>query len=174
MMSVKEKFEKWSDKVMTGARDCFAITRNEGGWYIVSSNHAEQILSLRIAIDEGNGLRSEYEYSVHKQEPDQMNFTIIVKDDNKMIVQIGDEEKAFGLKDCPYPVNLIVIHCKTAGVNTFLFGSRQSGMINTTYAPVWSAEDAVDHCMEGFFRELKSVSTDAEMAGSEVKFDDEQ
>ena len=158
MEKLKEKYEKWMEKVISGDRRYFMITRTDDDrWYFVSGNHAEQILSLRIATDEENGLRSEYEYSENHVESEKMSFTIIVKDDNKMIIQIGDEEKAFGIKDAPYPVKSIVVYCKTATVHTFLFGSQPACVINTVFVSVSRNEDTIEPCIEGFYRELKSA-----------------
>ena len=158
MTNVKEKYEKWTEKVMSGDHRYYMITRsNDNRWYFVSGNHAEPILSLRIATDEGKGFCMKYESLVNHTEREIFNSTIIVKDDNKMIVHIGNEEQAFGLKDVYCPVKAIVIHCKMAYLHAFIFGSQASCALNTVLASVSDSEDAIEDCMSEFYYALKSV-----------------
>ena len=46
------------------------ITRKDDLWYFINKKNAEQILALQIMIDEGFGLRQEYEYSIDNPETD--------------------------------------------------------------------------------------------------------
>ena len=170
MNIINEKYEKWNEKVMSGDSNYFMITKsNDNRWYFVSGKHVEPIHSLRIATDEGNGWCSEYEYSTKQTDAEYITFTIIVKDDSKMIIQIGNEKKAFGLKEVPCPVNAITIHCKMSHLHVFLFGSQGSNSINTVLAPVIDSEDAIETCMSKFYGSLRS----AKSIGSEceVTFD---
>ena len=158
MIDINEKYEKWTEKVMSGNSSYFMISKsNDNCWYFVSGKHAEPIHFFRIATDKGNGLCSEYEYTTKKKDPESIDFTIIVKDDNKMIIQVGNEKRAFGLKDVPCPANAIAIHCKVSHLHIFLFGSQASNTINTVLAPVIDSEDAIEDCMSRFYSALHST-----------------
>ena len=156
MTNIQEKFEKWADKVQSGNFNYFMIKRfGDECWYFVSGDRVAPILSLRIATDEGDGFWLEYEYSADKPENEKLAFTIIVKDDDKMIIREGERDMAFGIKDVPFAAKNIIIHCRTAEVHTLLFASQSAGVVNAVYSTVIPAKDPIEPCVDMLFGGLK-------------------
>ncbi len=157
-MDHNEKFMKWTEKVKAGNKDYFMITRaNDDLWYFLSGKHAEQILGLKVMIDEGHGFRPEYEYSVKKPETDKMAFSAVVKEDTKLIIRDRNGAYSFGIKDVASPARAVLIYCRTEHVHTFLFGSNPNCKVSTIFATAFEVEDAVDQCMDELYDELKKA-----------------
>ena len=160
MNNIQEKFEKWADKVQSGNYNYFMIKRlADECWYFVNGDRVAPILSLRVATDEGEGLHLEYEYSVDKPEIEKLAFMIIVKDDDKMIIQESGKNLAFGIKEVPFAAKNLIIHCRTAEVHTLLFASQSVGKVNAVFTTVIPAQDAIEPCIDMLFGELKRVSS---------------
>ena len=156
MTSIQERFDKWADKVQSGNYNYFMIKRlSDECWYFVNGDRVAPILSLRVATDEGDGLRLEYEYSVDKPEIAKLAFTIIVKDDKKMIIRESGRDMAFGIKDVPFAAKNVIIHCRTAEVHTMVFASQSVGMVNALYSTVMPTKDAIEPCVDALFGGLK-------------------
>ena len=62
MTNLNEKYLNWVRKVKEGKKNYTMIARCEEGWFLIGQNHAEPIISLKVAADRGYGLKPDYEY----------------------------------------------------------------------------------------------------------------
>ena len=134
-MNLKKEFISWSKFLKTGHEDYSLITSCEDLWYFFSKENIEQILSLRIMIDEGFGLRQEYEYSIDKPETDKLSFSAIIKNDNQMIIKDGNGEVAFGIFDVLPPAQTFLICCRTEKEHKILSAGQNGCQVKNIPAP---------------------------------------
>ena len=148
MKNLNDKKIKWSKKLKVGDPNYLMITRCEDQWYFLTGGYVEQIISLRIAIDEGVGLRSEYDYDIETSEIDAMNFTAILKNECELLVQDQNGLWAFGIEDVESPADAILIYFRTATLHSFVCGCQKTCSLQMFRAmpPEWLDES--DFLME--------------------------
>lgn len=156
MTNLKEKTIQWLAKLRQGDKKFCGILPVENEWYFISDRHAEKILSLKIAIDGGAGLRPEHNYDISKPNQDNFRATVIIKDDCKMIVTDCNGEFGFGMADVESPANAIFIYVRTASVHSFIFGYQKACSVNMIHALSTEMYDAVAYCMDDMFSSPES------------------
>ena len=88
------------------------ITRsNDGEWYFLDNHHEAYLISeLRIMIDEGFGLRPEYDYSEHSDDINPLDSTIVVNlSESKTVVSDSSGHYGFGFSDVEAPAKELYI-----------------------------------------------------------------
>ena len=152
MKNLIEKRDAWVEKLREGDKQYMMITRtSDDCWYFVSNKHAEQILSLKMAIDRGNGLEPEYTYEVDVPETDKLWSTILIKGESKMLIEDNNGIYAFGIKDAAPPAKAFFMYILTNSMHTFVFGYEHACSVNIIHALSLEKEDAVYHCMKDMF-----------------------
>ena len=113
MINLEEKKNKWTEKLRDGDKKYLMIARVDDGWYFVGNKHAEPILSIKIAVDGGAGLRKEYVYSIDRPDTDGLGFTAWIKDESKILIEDRNGLVAVGIKEIASPAEAIFIYLIT-------------------------------------------------------------
>ena len=130
MKKLNDKKTKWLKKLKEGNEQYIMIARDEDQWYFIAENHAEQILSMKIAVDEGYGLRREYIYDISESEIDAMSFAAIMKDERELLIEDINGLVAFGIEEVESPAEAIFIYFRTERRHTFVFGCQECCSLN--------------------------------------------
>ena len=155
-MNLKKEFANWNNCLTSGHEDYSLITRRDDLWYFINKKKAEQILALQIMIDEGFGLRQEYEYSIDNPETDKLSFSAIINSDNQMIIQDENGEVAFGIFDVLPPAQTFLICCRTEKEHKIISAGQTGCQIKNIPATPWGVEDVFDQCIEEFYLGLEN------------------
>ena len=150
-VSITEKYNNWLEKAKSGDKRFMFLTKTgDNHWYLVSNTRAEQIQSLKIAADHGNGLLPIYLYDSDGTETGEYKSTIVIKNESKMLVANEAQIDSYGIEGQKALAKALFIYMKIGGIHTFLFAHEKAPRINIVYECA-TQEDALWHCMVDIF-----------------------
>ena len=148
MKDLNNKKIEWAKEMKSGDPNYLMITRCEDQWYFLTEGCVEPIISLQIAIDEGFGLRNEYDYDIETSEIGTLNFTAILKNKRELLIQDQNGLWAFGVEDVESPANAILIYFRTETIHAFVCGCQETCSLQTFRAMLLEWLDEFDFLME--------------------------
>lgn len=127
----------WLEDFENGSNNYRIIDRIDDEWYYFDNHDAYPILSLSIAIDEGWGMRPEYDYSVDSLERAPLATAIVIDlSQSKMILEDMHGYYGFGFFDVPAPAEGMRIQFETAEWNGLILAHRN--FIATSITPAFT------------------------------------
>lgn len=163
MTKLNEKQELWIEKLKEGDKRFTVISRcNDERWYFAGGKCSEQILSLKVAIDRGNGLAPEYIYDFGAPEPNKPLYNFLIKNDSKMIFEDSNGTYSLGIKGEISSIKGIFIYIRTKEMHTFIFGNEKASSIKVIYKEAVETEDAISYCVLDIFASTSTESPDKE------------
>ena len=157
-LNITEKYNNWLEKAKSGDKHYMFLTKTSDNlWYLVSNMRAEPIKTLKVAIDDGQGLHPIYLYDTGKPEDGEFKSTIVIKNDSKMLVANANEIDAYGIEGSKPSVKALFIYMRTWNIHNILFAHEQATKINVVYDYAVEDEDALWHCMVDMFSKPKDT-----------------
>ena len=161
--ALKNKYGKWLEKAMSGDPEYTLIAYDDGNgkWYHICSNHSEVISEMKIAVDAGygEGMKVKYCYNIKCAETNcQWCTTMIIKNESKLIINIGENYSSFGVKNGNRTLAKFYAYIRTTPVHKFVYASQECERICIQYSPAISDRDAVTYCVEEIFATPTTVS----------------
>ena len=146
------QYNAWIDKLFEGDPSYTNIIRDtrNGIWYIFNRNTSKIITELKIAIDDGTGVRPEYSYDINLPEVDPLASSMVIKDGNKIIMQDSCGINAFGIEGVQAPAKAFYIYVRTSS-NTFIYAFYSADEGSEQYSLSLSGSEAISHCMDEIF-----------------------
>ena len=149
--TTNEKYINWLEKGKAGDRRFMIVTKTSNNlWYLVSNHRAEPITALKVAEDHGDGLLPIYQYEAGKPEIGEFKSTIVIKNENKMMLGNATEISTYGITEATASARAMFIYLKTGNIHNIIFAHEKAHRINMVF-DASENDDALWHCMADMF-----------------------
>lgn len=130
MTTLKITQKGWVQQMRNDDSQIIMITRHNDKWYFLDHQNAYRISELRIMIDEGFGLRPEYDYSENTDDINPLDSTIVVHlSESKTVVSDSSGYYGFGFSDIESPAKELYISFKSPELSGSISACRDSSTV---------------------------------------------
>lgn len=165
-MVYEEKFLKWNANAAKGESGYSRIIQDKVRWYYNGEDILEPLSSLTVGIQKGTRFNPFYEWDKENQPDSGRRFTIVTKDDKKLMIH--DETEGlitFGLSESDDETEKVLILFSTENVNTIIAASKDASQIDVRHQYQDTQRDIVQECVRQLLHQVAELNP----AESEVK-----
>ena len=163
MTKLEERKEQLLKQMKEKNTHCEMITCQEDQWYFLSNHEAYPILSIKIAIDDGDGLRSDYAYSADQTDWVRLFFIALLNEERELIIQDGNGLYSFGIHEFQSSAQAILICLRTEEKYIFIVGQQERCSAFRFNALPMELKDESTLIMDDIFSKQKiSIPIDAD------------
>lgn len=123
-MSTNEKIKKWVQKAFQGEKGYELIVQKNGEWRYYSENYSAKLNSFTIVFEEDGIFRFLYEWD-SKETVEQKQLLVVIKEQKKMMIGIGENVLVFGFPDLKCGIGKIMVLYEGEGVGTIAVASAE-------------------------------------------------
>ena len=153
---LKEKFSHWVSNVNAMDSDYFAVTPHEGKMYYLTGNYTSEVVSFCLLIDKGSGLEAKYIYN--NDTANIAPLTLIVKKDEKLLLEDNNELLGFGIKDTVSEAKTLILHFKMPHGHVFIYASENAPSVYVTHSYILDTNnDPTEDCVNAILASIKST-----------------
>ena len=156
MTDLKEKQTRWLNKLMEGDEHIMAITRCEKEWYLVSKHHSNKIQSMLIMSDDGNGFQPDYCYFSSDGDTSDLNSTIVVKNEKKLIYNVNEKFFSCGGEKIDPAGKSLIIYVRTERYHVWIYAHKDAPSVTVTMDMVLGSGNATNLCMDLLISSMKA------------------
>lgn len=151
MSVLNDKKFKWYESVQKGDSRYLMLKHDKNKWYFIGNNYTQEINSLKVAVDRGEGMQLKYAWESQMSIVSDICFAAIIKDDKKLIAEDENGTYTFGIKSIEPIMKSIFIYIRTKNMHCFVFGSSESNSAKMFFELADDEKDAVTNCMDSLF-----------------------
>ena len=158
MKDLKEKYSQWCEKVRCDDKRFYSIILEEGKMYFLTHKNTETVLSLNMALDRGSGIEKVNVYDYQTPPAEGKKFNIIIKEEEKLLIDDGKELISFGIKDTDSRGETIFIHMRTRDAHALIIGSKNASSIKMLFSEIIdNNDDAITQLVNKVFGSAEST-----------------
>ena len=126
--------------------------------YFLTHKNTETVLSLNMALDRGSGIEKVNVYDYQTPPAEDKKFNVIIKEEEKLLLDNGKELISFGIKDVDSSVETIFVHMRTRDAHALIIGSKNASSIKMLFSEIIDKnDDAITHLVNKVFGSAEST-----------------